>query len=384
GAAWLRKAWKLRRKSRSDSYLDYIQQHGKTFGATDNIYEFGWDNKHAGLNVLVSQSLLQMIISYLFNPLNHFERTKTLRIELILSSLPNGNLSAAEKGWVNCIKYCVRSLSRLEDISFARCRRQEIEGKFKLQVLSEISEEILCSLGWMNIEYWSYYNVSMADSDGNYRFLGKVIPKQMLYEHGIFSTYLRGQEVPKWFTHRSNEPSFTVPSSPKNCRICGLNLCIVSTIEDDFILYYTDDGGTDCANVREYGISLVYDDGIKKEDPLAYYKSWNHIISRDLSAAKMSSGRLEACGAWRVRPLGLVLVGYNVVCTAPVYMCQCKRLHSISSYTYMMNTIQILLLAAGIIMRDTKETAAVKIWFSISIFQYHDPEKEARYFRAVF
>ncbi|KAI3826804.1 hypothetical protein L1987_00860 [Smallanthus sonchifolius] len=39
---------------------------------------------------------------------------------------------------------------------------------------------------------------------------------QMLYKHGIFSTYLQGQEVPKWFTHRSNEPLFTLQSSPQN------------------------------------------------------------------------------------------------------------------------------------------------------------------------
>ncbi|GKB58890.1 endoglucanase 24-like protein, partial [Tanacetum coccineum] len=59
GAAWLRRAWKLRSKSRSNNYLEYIQQHGKTFGATDNIYEFGWDNKHAGLNVFVSHEVLE-------------------------------------------------------------------------------------------------------------------------------------------------------------------------------------------------------------------------------------------------------------------------------------------------------------------------------------
>ncbi|CAI9269433.1 unnamed protein product [Lactuca saligna] len=37
--------------------------------------------------------------------------------------------------------------------------------------------------------------------------------------------------------------------------------------------------------VKERGVSLVYqDDGEKKEeDVLGYYKSWNHIISRDLS-----------------------------------------------------------------------------------------------------
>ncbi|GKG12427.1 hypothetical protein Tco_0346664, partial [Tanacetum coccineum] len=37
--------------------------------------------------------------------------------------------------------------------------------------------------------------------------------------------------------------------------------------------------------VRECGVSFVYDDGKneKEEDPLSYYKSWNHIIGGDLS-----------------------------------------------------------------------------------------------------
>ncbi|XP_043711961.1 endoglucanase 24-like [Telopea speciosissima] len=53
GAAWLRRA------SQDDSYLKYIQNNGKTLGADDNINEFGWDNKHAGLNVLVSKEFLE-------------------------------------------------------------------------------------------------------------------------------------------------------------------------------------------------------------------------------------------------------------------------------------------------------------------------------------
>ncbi|ONK58822.1 uncharacterized protein A4U43_C08F100 [Asparagus officinalis] len=52
GAAWLRRA------SRNDTFLNYIQNNGKTLGAEDNINEFGWDNKHAGLNVLVSKEFL--------------------------------------------------------------------------------------------------------------------------------------------------------------------------------------------------------------------------------------------------------------------------------------------------------------------------------------
>ncbi|KAJ8763358.1 hypothetical protein K2173_002241 [Erythroxylum novogranatense] len=53
GAAWLRRA------SYDDNYLSYIEMNGKTLGADDNINEFGWDNKHAGLNVLVSKEVLQ-------------------------------------------------------------------------------------------------------------------------------------------------------------------------------------------------------------------------------------------------------------------------------------------------------------------------------------
>lgn len=49
GAAWLRRA------SQDDSYLNYIETNGKTLGADENINEFGWDNKHAGINVLISK-----------------------------------------------------------------------------------------------------------------------------------------------------------------------------------------------------------------------------------------------------------------------------------------------------------------------------------------
>ncbi|XP_052192356.1 endoglucanase 24-like [Diospyros lotus] len=53
GAAWLRRA------SQDGTYLNYIQNNGKTLGADENINEFGWDNKHAGLNVLVSKEVLE-------------------------------------------------------------------------------------------------------------------------------------------------------------------------------------------------------------------------------------------------------------------------------------------------------------------------------------
>ncbi|CAI9103715.1 OLC1v1002252C2 [Oldenlandia corymbosa var. corymbosa] len=53
GAAWLRRA------SQDDSYLSYLQNNEKPLGADDISNEFGWDNKHAGLNVLVSKEVLE-------------------------------------------------------------------------------------------------------------------------------------------------------------------------------------------------------------------------------------------------------------------------------------------------------------------------------------
>lgn len=68
GAAWLRRA------SYDDTYLSYIQNNGKTLGADDNINEFGWDNKHAGLNVLVSKVCLNP--SHNACPLNQSDLTR--------------------------------------------------------------------------------------------------------------------------------------------------------------------------------------------------------------------------------------------------------------------------------------------------------------------
>ena len=68
GAAWLRRA------SGDERYLDYIQSNAKSLGADENINEFGWDNKHAGLNVLVSkvQSNLQFLYIIDTRPSSYF------------------------------------------------------------------------------------------------------------------------------------------------------------------------------------------------------------------------------------------------------------------------------------------------------------------------
>lgn len=48
-AAWLTKASKRRQ------YREYIVRNQVILKAGDTIDEFGWDNKHAGINVLLSK-----------------------------------------------------------------------------------------------------------------------------------------------------------------------------------------------------------------------------------------------------------------------------------------------------------------------------------------
>ena len=49
GAAWLYKATNI------PTYLHYIEVNGISLGAGQSDNVFGWDNKHAGVRVLLSK-----------------------------------------------------------------------------------------------------------------------------------------------------------------------------------------------------------------------------------------------------------------------------------------------------------------------------------------
>ncbi|VVA14567.1 PREDICTED: endoglucanase [Prunus dulcis] len=73
GAAWLHKA------SRRRVYREYIVKNEVVLRAGDTINEFGWDNKHAGINILISKVLMlskaNLNINFLINfflLLNHY------------------------------------------------------------------------------------------------------------------------------------------------------------------------------------------------------------------------------------------------------------------------------------------------------------------------
>ncbi|CAN1240586.1 Endoglucanase 8 [Linum grandiflorum] len=75
GAAWLHKA------SRRRVYREYIIKNEVVLHAGDTINEFGWDNKHAGINVLLSKEVLMGRADY-------FESFKQNADGFICSLLP--------------------------------------------------------------------------------------------------------------------------------------------------------------------------------------------------------------------------------------------------------------------------------------------------------
>ncbi|KAK9058325.1 hypothetical protein SSX86_023166 [Deinandra increscens subsp. villosa] len=234
----------------------------------------------------------------------------------------------------------------------------EIDGKVKIQAMAGVKENVLHSLGWMNLDLIKEMRLRTST------FGSELIEcqTQMYYEFGIFSTIYGGKEMPDWIQCRSkgSSISFTVPYSPNNLR--GLNFCCVETIDfwydSDFDLpiikvtnitkdhtwiysHYISEvlvvekclillshwmfgpnemKGGDHITIEvglifpcedeeqltmECGISVVYDeDGMIEEhdeDVLDYYKSWNHIIGGDLSAFQLTTGEyiLDNNEFWR-------------------------------------------------------------------------------------
>ncbi|KAJ9535351.1 hypothetical protein OSB04_un001537 [Centaurea solstitialis] len=223
-----------------------------------------------------------------------------------------------------------------------------IEGILNVQPMSRVKEEVLCRLGWNNLEFIKNQKQKTWEMIRD----KETSQIQMFYEFGIFSTFYGGEEIPNWISDRrvGSSISLTVPSSPNNLK--GLNLCCVldnsvkslpliiisnktknhmwlyshnyieevnateecltylshwmfgkNEMEDGdqititistFEKYVIDD---DFSMIREFRVSFVYDDedGKKKikdeeEDALGYYKSWNHIIGGDLSPFQTTTG----------------------------------------------------------------------------------------------
>ncbi|BFG21645.1 hypothetical protein CerSpe_079190 [Prunus speciosa] len=122
-------------------------------------------------------------------------------------------------------KITFQSISCLPNCMMHGCynsKLAEIEYWYKLEPIETVDAEMIKLLGLCNLESMKavrMYTPDMLSLDG------MMHPIKGLYEVGIFSTFLPGNEVPGQFSHRSkgSSVSFTVPSLP-NLKIRGLNI----------------------------------------------------------------------------------------------------------------------------------------------------------------
>ncbi|XP_059653196.1 disease resistance protein RPV1-like isoform X2 [Cornus florida] len=101
----------------------------------------------------------------------------------------------------------------------------EVQGLFKLEPIGNFDVVMISNLGLTNLEFLRNIEVSLFNI---MTVTERKVPLQGLYELGIFSTFLPGNEVPGWFSIKSKESSicFKVPSNA-NFKIQGLNVCVV-------------------------------------------------------------------------------------------------------------------------------------------------------------
>ncbi|KAJ9560429.1 hypothetical protein OSB04_005589 [Centaurea solstitialis] len=247
---------------------------------------------------------------------------------------------------------CVRTLPMLEKLSIHDCHRlmtiehpprtlKHLKFEFPYEEGKVLFEREMSPL---LLEYYRLTK-NFRSVDGLFKLedMGDV-KEEMRYEFGIFSTFYVGNEMPNWISHKSKglSISFTIPSSRNKLR--GLNFCFVLGVPRKFLnasigvniinvtkecpwIYecarqlrstresiitylshwmfrknemedgdqititistFKDYDDEDSINIRECGVSFVYDeddDGKNKKmkDVLGYYKSWNYIIGGSLS-----------------------------------------------------------------------------------------------------
>ncbi|CAI9298994.1 unnamed protein product [Lactuca saligna] len=230
-------------------------------------------------------------------------------------SMPMLKALCLRKNPIDSLPDCVRSLSRLESESLT-----EIQGIIKFQAIAQIEDQILCNLGWINLQHVKDQRIRISESSLWSRAKKLPIPVQMFYEFGIFSTCSHGKAVPDWLHHKSKGSSISIamPSSSMNKSIQGINkLCAyisrhrkAKSFKNKNMVWLSHwmfgneikNGDEVCVTilenklyggvmVRECAIGPVYTDkDNNEEDPLSYYKSWKHIIGGDLSDFQVAAG----------------------------------------------------------------------------------------------
>ncbi|KAL7235585.1 hypothetical protein ACSBR1_018973 [Camellia fascicularis] len=176
-------------------------------------------------------------------------------------------------------------------------RLVEVQGLFRLEPIGNFVPEMINSLGLFNLESIENTGGIVQQYDKNKNKMSYTVTlAQGLYEFGIFSTSLPGNEIPGWFSHKAkgHTISFSVPSQP-NLKMRGFNACFVYSRSRD--KKYRFWGESKSRNWNSYFIKISNKTRDAKEDMtwLSHWKFENQLEVGDEVSVSVVGWSLAFC-----------------------------------------------------------------------------------------
>lgn len=147
-----------------------------------------------------------------------------------LQSLPELPMSLIDLKTVNCTS--LKRITNLPNLlkslflDVSGCEKLvEVQGLFRLEPIRNFgADRVINELGILNLDIIENAPVELFNKLTKTRQKDVV---QGLFEFGIFSSYVPGNEIPAWCSSKSmgNSISLVLPSDPKNS-LQGLNICL--------------------------------------------------------------------------------------------------------------------------------------------------------------
>ncbi|XP_028106537.1 disease resistance protein RPP2B-like [Camellia sinensis] len=266
------------------------------------------------LSVLQDLNLSENPISSLPESIKGLNVLQSLRLSRCtrLQSLPELPMSlemlnidgCSSLGMVTNLPNLLRSLI----LDSSDCEKLvEVQGMFKLEPIGNAGAEVINKLGLVDLESMGSLEVELLNNMTSTRKKG---PLQGLYECGIYSIFVPGNEVPGWCSNKGkgSSISFNVPLV-LNLKIVALNIYIVYAFANDISLASHQFDYIKINN-KTKGLKWTYSPmfrGIPDDNSMIWFSHWEigHLLMEGGDKMNLSASFDEL---YQVKEVGVQIV----------------------------------------------------------------------------
>ncbi|CAL5401818.1 unnamed protein product [Camellia sinensis] len=184
----------------------------------------------------------------------------------------------------------------------------EVRGMFKLEPIGNAGAEMINNLGLVDLESMGSLEVELANNMTCTRKKGAL---QGLYECGIYSIFVPGNEVPGWCSNKrkGSSISFNVPLVP-NLMVVALNVYIVYAFANDISLTNYQFDYIKISN-KTKGLKWTYSPmfkGVPDDDSMIWFSHWEigHLLMEGGDKMNLSASLDDEL--YQVKEVGVQIV----------------------------------------------------------------------------